>query len=138
MRFQRISAHRRPKRIERYAFSNDSASVWTGPETIGPWILTRLIFLLRMFNLTKCCRPGLHWRRFFWIHNCFRIYCTYSIQIRRCLQKLVNARTFIQIESIYFRSLRIKISGHVTKREGVFQILSSLHKRQNESVVPTH
>ena len=98
MRFQRISAHRRPKRIERYAFSNDSALVWTGPETIGPWILTRLIFRLRIFNLTKCCRLGLHCRRFFWIHNCFRIYCTYSIQIRRCLQKLVNPRTFIQIE----------------------------------------
>ena len=35
MRFQRISLHIRPKRIERYAFSNDSALVWTGPEIIG-------------------------------------------------------------------------------------------------------
>ena len=31
---QRFSVDRRPKRIEMYAFSNENALVWTGPNTI--------------------------------------------------------------------------------------------------------
>ena len=30
---QRFSVDRRPKRIEMYAFSNENALVWTGPDT---------------------------------------------------------------------------------------------------------
>ena len=30
---QRFSADRRPKRIEMYAFSNENALVWTGPQS---------------------------------------------------------------------------------------------------------
>ncbi len=45
--FERISVDGRPKRIEMYAFSNESALVWTGPQFVA--LFLQLVAITRKF-----------------------------------------------------------------------------------------
>ena len=47
---QRFSEDRRPKRIEMYAFSNENALVWTGPQALELVTATYNIIIGRDIN----------------------------------------------------------------------------------------
>ena len=63
--FERISVAGRPKRIEMYAFSNENAQVWTGPNTCASFasfviVLRKLLPLVNPMS-TKAMHMTFYW-----------------------------------------------------------------------------
>ena len=79
---------------------------------------------------------GLHLRRFFLIHKCFRIYSINGIQIQRSLHPSVNPRTFIWVQNIHSKLWIKNLWIHDKTETFWFQIHESAFYRLSFSFWP--